>query len=110
MLHHLALRLLHLLGGLGAAGDEELGELLAALGEFLVDRAAHGGDVARHLRADALQRLAHPLAVVAERLALARELADQAAHADLVLTVGALKRRHLVMHQRLELASPPDGA
>ena len=110
MLGHLALRLLHLLGGLVAAGDEELGELKPALGELLVDRAARGGDVAGDLRADALQRLAHPLAVIGKRLALTRELADQAADADFVLAVGALERRHFVVHQRLELARAPDGA
>ena len=49
------LRLMHLFGGLAGAADEELGELRAALGELLVDRAAGIGDVARDLRADALQ-------------------------------------------------------
>ena len=81
-----------------------------ALGELLVDARARGGKVARDLLTDAAQGLADPLAVVGERLALAGELADQAADAELVVAVGALERRHLVMHEGFELAGAADGA
>ena len=110
MLLHLALGALHLLRCFVAAGDEELGELRPALGEFLVDARARGGKIARDLLTDAAQGLADPVAVVGKRLALARKLADQAADAKLVVAVGALERRHLVMHQGLELAGAADGA
>ena len=110
MLLHLALRALHLLRRFVAAGDEELGELRSALGELLVDARARGGQIAGDLLADAAQGLADPLAVVGKRLALARKLADQAADAKLVVAIGALERRHLVMHQGLELAGAADGA
>ena len=110
MLLHLALRAFDLVGSFVAAGDEKLGQLHAALGELLVDARARGGKVAGDLLPHAAQGLAHPLAVVGERLALARELADQAADAELVVAVGSLERCDLVMHESFELAGAADGA
>src|SRR5262249_9000308 len=71
---HLALRALNLVGGFVAAGDEKLGQLHTALGELLVDARARRGKVAGDLLTHAAQGLAYPLAVVGERLALARSL------------------------------------
>ena len=110
LLGDLGLRLVHLLGGLAGAGDEELGELRAALGELLVDRAAGIGDVARHRGADALQRLADPVAVVGKSLTLSGKLVDQAPDTKLVFAVRALERGDLVVHHGLELGCPADRA
>jgi hypothetical protein len=101
MFLHLALRAFHLLRGFVAAGDQKLGELRSAVGELLVDAAARGGKIAGDFLPDAPQGLADPLAVVGERFAFARKLADQTADAELVVAVGALKRRDLVMHKGL---------
>ena len=107
---HPVLRLVHLLGGFARTGDEQLGQLNAALGELLVDRARRGGDIAGDLLADAFQSFADPRAVIGQRLALGGELADQAAHANLVLAIGALERGDLAVHHGFELARPADGA
>jgi hypothetical protein len=104
------LRLVHLLSRLARTGDEQLGQLHAALGKFLVDRSRCRGDVARDLRADAFQRLADALAVIGKRLALGHELADERADAVLVLAVGPFERGYLAMHHGFELARPADGA
>ena len=71
---------------------------------------ARGGDLSCNLAANAAQSLAHPLAIIGQRLALARKLVDEVPDPVLVFRVGTLQRRDLVMDQRLKLARPAEGA
>ena len=109
-LHDTCLRLVHLFGSLARTGDEKLGKLKPALGKLLVDRVRRGRDVARDLGPNPLQRFAHSLAVIGERLALGDEFADKGPDAVLILAVGPLERSHFAMHHGLEFACPADGA
>ncbi len=62
------------------------------------------------LPAEPIEALVNAVAGVDEGVALARQLLDERAHLALVLLVGALQKRHLIVHHRLELAGASERA
>ena len=110
---------------IGHVGDDPLaglaeggGDQRAALVEGGRDALAGGGrrrrrcagadrlELGREVLVRARDRRAHALGVGDDRLALRDELVDKRADADLVIGIGALERRDLAAHERLELARP----
>ncbi len=110
LVFNLLMRELDLRGGLGAPRRQHFSELLAALGQALVEIPGRFGEVASNLGANPPQGFADPVAVIGKSLALAGKLADEPADTQLVLAVGALEGRNLIMHERLKLAGTANGA
>ena len=76
-------------------------------GRHGVDDAPSGRfQLGREILVRARDSCTHAVRIRDDRLALCDELVDKRADADLVIGIGALERRDLAAHQRLELARP----
>ncbi len=82
---------------------ERAGDALGGIIDAGRDQLAHRCDVLGEAKMHVAQRIAHLLGLVDQRLALARQVFDQAADPELVVVIGALERRHFAVHQAFEL-------
>ena len=95
--------------GVAAAG-QQIGDALGGAVGGDRDLVGDAGEVGGERLVRAADRLADPVGVLHDRLALRHQLVDEAADAQLVVGVGALQRSDLVVHQHLELARPRERA
>ena len=80
--------------------------ILASFDLLLRQLVDQGRDIAAHR----LQGLGHLVGGADQGVPLANQLLDQAFDLVLVLAIGLFQCRNLVVHQRLKLASPAEGA
>ena len=97
-------------GDLLPASGESLAHGNGGVAERLRRLFARGRDLSCNLTADAAQSLAHALAIIGQRLALARKFVDEVPDPVSIFRIGTLQRRDLVMDQRLKLARPAKSA
>ncbi len=103
-------------GAIDRGGDivrrdvERAGDALADIGKAFAEPFGNALEVG----GDALMGVAddgtHPAAAGDDRLALVGHFGDQRANAALIVGIGALQRRNLGAHQRLELGGARKGA
>ena len=83
---------------------QRMGNALGGLVDLVADEIADGGEILRQVDLNVVEGGTDLLGLADQRVALAGEILQQPADANLVVAIGAFERRNLALHKRFKLA------